>query len=176
MKNKFLHSYGSRVISALLAMGMLSFYACKPEREIDPVHTGSGQTTSTQTPPTTGQTPSTGGEDVIPNLNNGQTSGVPLELCRNQTGVTLQNQYTDVSSNTNSEYEDCYNSTGQLVYQGNAQAGSCYDELTSKFGSNLIYQAQVLFPNLYNRCIQSSGNQVQCLNDGLKEQGCAQLN
>jgi len=156
-----------RLILAGICILAINIVSCKPEREVDPINTGpkastdQSQTTDSSQSATTVQ-------------NSAQTT--TLVQCRNQSGVLIPGQYTDLSQNTNSDYENCYDASGQLVYQGNAQSSNCYDELYGKFGNNLIYQVQGLFPGFYAQCLQSTSNQMQCINDGLKAKSCSQIN
>lgn len=97
------------------------------------------------------------------------------ELCKNKSGSDISGQYVDKSLNSSDTLEDCYDSAGRLVYVGNQDQGACLDTLKQKFGQEIIYPVQALFPRLYQAAEAQGQNAEAFLLQELKSKTCQQL-
>lgn len=56
-----------------------------------------------------------------------------------------------------------------------ATSGNCYADMTAKFGPDIVFPAQQLFPNLYAQARQAGPNGSQMLMSALQGSTCATL-
>jgi hypothetical protein len=94
--------------------------------------------------------------------------------CRDTSGKTIAGQFTNQALNQVSQPVDCYDESGKLVYQGTKKS-SCYDDLTARFGVDILFPTQQLFPKLYDQAQQQGANGEKFLHDALQNSSCAEL-
>lgn len=92
--------------------------------------------------------------------------------CKDSAGQIIPAQFVDQTKNSAATVVDCY-SDNQLVYSGTAT--NCYDELTARFGADIIIPTQTLLPNLYEQARAQGANGQQALILALHGASCAEL-
>jgi len=156
--------------AAAISVAGVILFACKSNTPTQ----ATPKKTQTYTSPYTPGTSNTGGA--------AQTAGTyqqpPQQIpCLNQMGQQIQGQYTNRQYNQVTNVVDCYDQSRRLVYSGTQSQVSCYNELTSKYGANIIQPVQQYFPRFYQMVSQQQpqANQQAFLTQTLQSMSCAQL-
>ena len=93
--------------------------------------------------------------------------------CRDKAGNVISGQFTDPAQNTTTFPVDCFDAGGALLYPG--QTKNCLDELTAKFGPDIIHPAMQLVPGLYKQAQAQGAGGVAFLRSALQAKTCAEL-
>jgi len=66
---------------------------------------------------------------------------------------------------------DCFDKKGTRLYAGNAK--NCLQELTARFGTDIVFQIARLFPVIYQNARTLGAKGVETLKDRLKLSKCS---
>jgi hypothetical protein len=131
----------------------------------------SDTTTSTTTATTSTNTPPTGtmGAGVIPGIG----SSTALK-CFDREGVEISAQLQNQALNTHTNsLVDCYDKNGKKLYSGNAK--NCFEELTARFGADIVFPAAKLFPTTYSAARSQGAKGQAALKETLESKKCLEL-
>ena len=137
--------------------------------------------TGTQQPGSEGTDPTETG-DVSPPSDepNGSILGddnIQIEqsgLCFDSAGKEMAGQYQDATKNSPAnKTADCYDKDGTLLYKGNAS--NCLEEMQARFGPDIIFPAQQVFPKQYEAARAQGAGGVAALKTTLSSGTCKEL-
>ncbi len=95
-------------------------------------------------------------------------------LCLDSTGKELVAQYQDAKKNSpTNKTADCYDKAGTLLYKGNAR--NCLEEMQARFGPDIIFPAQQVFPKQYEAARAQGANAQAALKTTLGSGTCKVL-
>ena len=161
----------------IVAMTMLAVSCTRSTQSTDttpaPVQKSSGGTK----PNSTEQNPAVGTDLEQSNASTTNNDVVEPEmpaLCRDSSGTEIANQYQDQTKNANpSNVVDCYDDQGKILFKGTAK--NCLEELQTRFGPDIIFPSQQLFPKLYESARVKGAEAQTALKQALSANTCAEL-
>jgi hypothetical protein len=95
-------------------------------------------------------------------------------LCFDSAGKEMSGQFQDATKNSPSnKTADCYDKAGALLYKGNAS--NCLEEMQARFGPDIIFPAQQVFPKQYEAARAQGAGGVAALKATLSSGTCKAL-
>lgn len=161
---------------------LISIFACnRSPQSAEPVpapKTGTG----TQQPSNEGTSTTPGVTDISTpsdNTNGSILSDDTIQIqqsgvCFDSTGKEMAAQFQDATKNSpTNKTADCYDKAGALLYKGNAS--NCLEEMQARFGPDIIFPAQQVFPKQYETARAQGAGAVAALKATLSSGSCKTL-
>ncbi len=95
-------------------------------------------------------------------------------LCLDVSGKEMPGQFQDKTKNSPTvKTADCYDKAGALIYKGNAS--NCLEEMQARFGPDIIFPTQQVFPKQYEAARAQGANGQAALKTTLGSATCKDL-
>ncbi len=171
-------NYNLNLSAALIVI--LNISACsRSAKTADPVPTpNKGTQTGEQKPGTEGgANPEVAPPSDDPNGSILSDDTIQVEqsgLCLDVSGKEMSGQFQDKTKNSPTiKTADCYDKAGALIYKGNAS--NCLEEMQARFGPDIVFPAQQVFPKQYEAARAQGANGQAALKTTLSSTTCKDL-
>jgi hypothetical protein len=163
--------------------GMVSCTRSTQSPETTPVQQPSTQSQGNGNTPannnSNSQTPTVTTDQESTNANSTNTNDEVVTIqqplmCFDSSGKEITGQFQDQSKNSNpANIIDCHDDEGNILYKGTAK--NCFEEMQIRFGPDIIFPSQQLFPKQYEAArAQGAGGQA-ALKQALASASCRDL-
>jgi len=96
------------------------------------------------------------------------------KYCFDESGKEMTTQFQDIAKNPPSNRTaDCFDRAGALLYKGTAR--NCLEEMQARFGPDIIFPTQRVFPKQYEAARAQGANGQSALKSTLSSGTCKDL-